>query len=383
MKIDFQMMTGSKYEISEFIKDVLKVRFPKSPLKQEINDEDPDKINFACPYCGDSEKDQNKKRGNLYLTTKTYKCFNDGCMKWVPLKTFISNFASKYALSIPDLELQRNVDASKTKERELNIIEFLVDRRIGDSLLSIKQVASRFSLTPCAEAEIDSPIYEYITNRKLNHLPAFEKSCYFDSREDKIYLFNLDNSSGKILGFAIRRISNDWKGPRYDIRNYSELQKSGLVRSISDEFLEKINSVNNFFNILNVDFSKPIMITEGQIDSMFLNNSIATTGVTKSKKILGTIVSKKNARILFDRDSAGKGEMIDLIKQGYKVFLWNKLTYDLRLKHMGKSKEIDLIKDINDLYRFLSEYDSSMDYQKFNVVIEQYFSETAFDLIFI
>lgn len=383
MTIDFTRMVGSNYTINGFIKDLLKVRFPKSPLKQEINDEDPDKINFACPYCGDSEKDQSKKRGNLYLTTKTYKCFNDGCMKWVPLRTFISNFAGKYALDIPDIA-DKPAEKKQEKTRDLNLIEFLLDRNIGDSLLDFNAIVDRFNLIPCSQAQIDSEIHQYLSNRCMFGLPAFEESCYYDSREDKIYLFNLDLTSGKILGFAIRRIDPNWTGPRYDIRNYSELQKSGLIKNMPNESLEKINTINNFFNILNIDFSKPVIITEGQIDSMFLTNAMATTGVTKSKRILGTLISKKNARILFDRDAAGKNEMIDLIKKGYSVFLWNKLIFDLRLEFPNKSRVIDdTIKDINDLYIFLHKNKDSFSFIEFNKIISKYFSESPFDIIFI
>jgi len=378
--INFTMMTSSKYSIPEFVKDVLKLRFPGSQYKQDINEEDPDKMNFACPYCGDSEKDQTKKRGNLYLNTKTYKCFNDGCMKWVPLKNFVSHFASKYVLSVPDIGADVVVER---KEEPLNLIEFLVNKKVGDKLLDFERIVKRFSLYPCCEAPEDSPIFEYVNRRKLIDLPAFESSCYYDSREDKIYLFNLDNASGKILGFAIRRISDNGFGPKYDIKNYTELQKNGLVKDIDDNFITQVNTINNYFNILNVNFAKPIIITEGQIDSMFLENAIATTGVSKSKKILGTLITKKNSRVLFDNDKAGKEQMVDLIKQGYSVFLWNKLLFDLKMEYLGCAKRLIDIKDINDLYRFLSDMDPGLSFAKFNSRIQKYFSTSSFDIILI
>ena len=374
------MMTSSKYSIPEFVKDVLKLRFPGSQYKQSINEEDPDKMNFACPYCGDSEKDQTKKRGNLYLNTKTYKCFNDGCMKWVPLASFVSHFASKYVLSVPDIGVETVVEK---KEESLNLIEFLVNKKVGDKLLDFDKITKRFSLYPCCEAPEDSPVFEYVNRRKLIDLPTFASSCYYDSREDKIYLFNLDNASGKILGFAIRRILDDGYGPKYDIRNYTALQKNGLVKDMTDDFISQVNTINNYFNILNVNFASPIVITEGQIDSMFLDNSIATTGVSKSKKILGTLITKKNSLVLFDNDKAGKEQMVDLIKQGYRVFLWNKLLFDLKMEYLGSARRLSTIKDINDLYIFLSEMDSSLNFSKFNARVQKYFSTSSFDIILI
>ena len=38
-----------------------------------------DRLNFACPVCGDSVSDVRKKRGNLYLDSLSYHCYNCGC----------------------------------------------------------------------------------------------------------------------------------------------------------------------------------------------------------------------------------------------------------------------------------------------------------------
>ena len=34
------------------------------------------RLNFACPYCGDSGNSSSKKRGNLYLESLSFHCFN-------------------------------------------------------------------------------------------------------------------------------------------------------------------------------------------------------------------------------------------------------------------------------------------------------------------
>lgn len=373
-------MTTKAYQIPDFVSDVLKKAFPGNKLKQTINDDD-DKLNFACPYCGDSHDDNSKKRGNLYFKTNSYKCFNDGCLKWTPLAKFISEFAMKYSLEIPNL-----VEEKETKKINLSnikrgfLIEFLMNPRVKDSLLDFKELASRFFLMSCKEAPRDSLVGKYIDSRNLRSLPAFEHSCYYDSREDKIYIFNLDLRSGKVLGLSIRRI-DDYSGPKYNIKNYSEFKKNGLVSNIDDDTIIKIDTINNYFNILNINFNKPIVVLEGQIDAMFLTNSIATTGVTKSKSILDTIVSKKNALILFDNDFAGKSESFKLLKNGYRVFLWSSLISDLRKKYPKNRRSIDSIKDINNLYNFYVEVGNSMSYDEFNNHILNYFSESIFDLI--
>lgn len=368
-----------KYSTYQFVKDLLKNRFPNSKGRQSINEES-DKLNFCCPYCGDSQTDSSKKRGNLYFRTNSYKCFNDGCLKWTPLKKFISEFASKYSLPIPSA-FDSQTETRAPKVRKGFLIEFLMNPKVKESMVSFKDISNRFFLKPCKDAPEGSNIYQYIERRNLRSLPAFEQSCYYDSRHDKIYIFNLDIRSGLVLGMSMRRIDPDYPGPKYDIKNYSQFVKNKLISPIDEKIMEKIDIVNNFFNILNINFNEPIVVLEGQFDAMFIKNSIATTGVTKSKSILGSIVSKTNARILFDNDKAGSSESRKLLEQGYHVFLWSKLMQELKRKYPNHVKDLIEIKDINDLYNFTVKVNPEIDYDSFNDIISNYFSNSVFDLI--
>jgi hypothetical protein len=374
----------STYTVEQFILDLLKKRFAGDPLRQEINDTDSDKLNFACPYCGDSAHDPNKKRGHLYLATQTYKCYNDGCAVWVPLERLVNHFALKYSLPIPGVEKKRiEFKPTLSTNKRGFLIEFLINREVGARLLSFSDVVQRFSLKPCATAPVESPVGLFIAKRKIDRLPVFEQSCYYDSRGDKVYIFNLDIKSGRVLGFALRRIDDSWSGPKYDIKNYAEFKKNGLVPDLEEDFIQQVNQINNYFNILNVDFTRKITIVEGQIDAMFIDNCIATTGVTKSKQLLASLVTRENSRIFFDNDSAGKGQSLDLLMKGYTVFLWTKLISDLYKKYPLHKKQIREIKDVNDLFRFLLDQDSSFSFSRFNEFIDPYFSNSAFDLILV
>ena len=39
----------------------------------------PDRLNFACEYCLDSQKNPNAKRANLYFKNMFKVCFNESC----------------------------------------------------------------------------------------------------------------------------------------------------------------------------------------------------------------------------------------------------------------------------------------------------------------
>ena len=46
------------------------------PQKRQIRNHN-DRLNFACPICGDSERHHGKKRGNLYFKNMYYVCYNE------------------------------------------------------------------------------------------------------------------------------------------------------------------------------------------------------------------------------------------------------------------------------------------------------------------
>lgn len=372
-------VSGS-YSVRSFLTDVLKKRFQDDPAKQ-IALESGGKMNFACPFCGDSAKDSHKKRGNLWIEGGTYKCFNDGCGKWTTLTKFVAFFSRKFSLPIPSISVKAQEFVPKASSKKKgSIIEVLVNRRVSQSLLDMSTLRDRFFLTPCSEAAPDSPVRKFLDKRMILGMPVFEKSCYFDSRQDKVYLFNIDARSEKILGFAVRMLDDSRPGPKYSIKTYSELKKNGIVKGMDDDTIRDIDLLNNYFNVLNVSFSKPITVVEGQIDSMFVKNCVAATGVMKTKALLTSLISKKKDRILFDNDKAGKSETIKLLVDGYSVFLWSKVIDELKKKYYGSIKEIRAIKDVNDLYRFFVSVEPKMNFKKFNDYLDGYFSTSQYDI---
>ena len=62
--ISKEQITG---EMIEKLQEILIKQFPNNPQRQRIKVY-PDRINFAAPCCGDSLKDNSKKRGNIILT---------------------------------------------------------------------------------------------------------------------------------------------------------------------------------------------------------------------------------------------------------------------------------------------------------------------------
>lgn len=154
---------------------------------------------------------------------------------------------------------------------------------------------------------------------------------------------------------------------------------------LSRQLIEDANFLNNYFNILNIDFSKPIRMTEGQFDSMFIKNAIATSGASKARSIFADLGAKSATQVIFDRDKAGKTQMMNFIKQGYSVFLWNKALSDLKKKYNDKQDLIEMtkIKDINDLFNFIQARDPENSIDSFNDWLDSYFSDSVFDMAYL
>ena len=367
-------------EITAFVETVLRKRFHDVLEKQKIDGSSDRKLNFACPICGDSQKKVSKKRGNLYLDTKHYKCFNDGCMAYMSLSEFVAKMSREHGIMLPSFVLEDGFKATPTpKKTENQLIRFLTSDT--SQLVTISEVINRFSLKRLDMVPDTSIAYQYIKSRYLHLIKDYGDFLYTDSQDNKVFIFNFDKKSGKLLGFAMRTL-NESISQKYIIRSYTDLTQIFSQLGISKQLVDDANFLNNYFNILNIDFSKPIRITEGQFDSMFIDNAIATSGATKARSIFAGLGAKSATQVIFDRDKAGKTQMMNFIKQGYSVFLWNKAIGDLKKKYSTKDDLLNLtkVKDINDLFKFLQTRDTNHSIEKFNVWINGYFSESIFDL---
>lgn len=379
MNIDLQTGTTLK----GFLNEMLKLRFPEDHIKQKFDDSNINKINLACPICGDSQKKKNKKRGNIYLESSTYKCYNDGCMVFMGLDKFISRYCHIYGLMPPDIFIKNQVQSKVVSRKKDSILKFLVNDSLKDKLLDLDHFTERFSLTKMDDFTEKSKTIDYIKGRFLNESINFSNCCYHDSRKEKIYIFNKDDASGKILGMSVRHTDSNYMGPKYKMMNYTEIDRDISKLGMTQDELLEVDNLNNIFNILNIDYKKDITICEGQFDSMFINNCIASTGVGKVKETVEMIRGEGKKRILLDNDKAGRQESINLLKNGYEVFMWSLLISDLKKDFSHLTKEIKKITDINALYQFMKGINLSYDVKEFNITLDKYFSNSLFDLIYL
>ena len=140
-------------EIVYFIETLLRKRFHDVAEKQKIEGENDRKLSFACPICGDSEKKVSKKRGNLYLDTGAYKCFNDGCMAYMTLAEFVAKMSREHSIMLPSFVLDSPPEPARPKRDDNQLIRFLTSDTA--ELVTITEVINRFGLKRLDQ--VDSP----------------------------------------------------------------------------------------------------------------------------------------------------------------------------------------------------------------------------------
>ncbi len=313
-----------KIYIKSLIQNVLNKEF-SNPNKRRI-DEYADRLNYSCPYCGDSSKSVHKKRGNLYFNKLFYICFN--CDK----KTTFDKFAKDF-------------NEVLDPQKKLEIIEYLdsvidysdYDTDFGDfqlddlydisqleELFNVKDITPIFDFKPIDER---SGVYKYLLGRGI--VKPLQKDIYQAkfSKGDEGYehvIILLNKRGDKVLGLQVRNLK---EGRRrfFVIYNWESIHKWiwGEEKEVDIQKSIIYNKLSYYFNILNINFEEKITIFEGYIDSLFYPNSVGVVGVNTDLRFLEN--NNLDIQYFFDNDTAGYNKSEEKIREGGKVFLWKKL----------------------------------------------------------
>lgn len=343
-----------KSYVKQLVAGILEKEF-KSLEKRRIH-EYPDRLNYACPVCGDS-KDDRKKRGNLYLNRLYHICFNCG---------------SKMTLD----RLCRRFEMQVDPERKLEMIEFLnsqiqvsdyqedIDEFDPAKLVHIDELTAALrsgehGITDFCPVQPGGGVSAYLSDRMINNglrANIYQAKYWYDDHRFDYILCLLNRKGDRVLSMQIRNLKQG-KRRMFKIYNFETLYKWVHGREPSEDLdvnmLVTFNKLSYYFNILNVDFSSEITIFEGYLDSLFFPNSIGVIGVNTSMKFLEQN-SGLQIRYFFDNDAAGHLKSEEKLRQGYKVFLWRKLFEHVVNMKPGADPyklmhRISKVKDLNEL----------------------------------
>lgn len=312
-------------ELVEKLNIILKKEFPGNPQKQRIKIHR-DRISFAAPCCGDSATNSSKKRGNIILEGKfknMYKCHNCGaCMS-------LNNFFKKYGQTLSLEAITYIADHAAELSPGGKIFgEMLYNISLAEQY-AIDRIWFReaFRLQEC---NAGGPAYVYLVNRRQY---SFQKFLYSASYE-LLFVLNL-TPGGKILGMQVRHLNPNHNGPKYKTYPLSKIYETFLKQEIV--IPDEIDTISTIFNLLCIDYARPVIVTEGPMDSFLIPNAIALCGAGKR------IIFPFKCRYLFDSDQEGRKHAIEYLEAGNEVFLWEKYKREHNIPDRKKW-------DINDLY---------------------------------
>lgn len=349
--IKLQIDESFKAKVEDLIQDILEKSHasgPKTRIKKMHN-----RLNFACPYCGDGSSDALKKRGNFFWDTLFYHCYNYGCGSHKSLNDFVNDFTPGGLNSNERIAI---FDYIKNNSRKIvrNNFKYEIFEKLYEMAVPIETFLER---TGSFRIKKGSAGFDYLKDRLL-----VRTSEEFSYGNGKLYILNLTNDSKKVIGFQIRNLTRS--SAKYLTYNIEKMYHFCGLDIIDKEQIEKLNDISTLFGVLNIDFTRPVTVFEGPIDAKFMTNSIALCTVGRSVEQFADIPT---IRYMFDNDSSGKKAMMSLLKSGKEVFLWSRFINEHKL-HEHK------IKDLNDLVLIC--YKNKLDAYKY---INNYFSSNSLD----
>jgi len=308
------------------LQPILDHQFSGNPPKRIIRPYH-DRISFACPYCGDSMKNNYAKRGNFILGGKHngfFKCHN--CGEFKRIDRFFKDFKIELKLDAINY-LMDNIGDFKTYANTKYDMSVLLDMdNLDKYAIDRQEFLNCFGLVEVT----DTPVWSWLVNRL-----QFQKDKFL-YHTDKNYLLILNlTQSGKILGAQKRKFSKTNRFETYKLSKLYEKMEKSL--DLNEEQLNYLDTLSMIFNICLINFSKPITLFEGPMDAFLFKNAIANTGANKELPI------DLNIRFFYDCDDTGKRRSLEHIEQKQEVFLWDKFLRNLDIPYRKKYDWNDIL----------------------------------------
>lgn len=290
---------------------------------------------FSCFYCGDSKTNKLKARGFIVKNNGKlfYKCHNCGISKSFSfmLKDLDPNLYKEYRM-----EKYKSNPSNNTKsisvipetKKEVNCIENIPDA------LCIKDLPK------------DHPVIKYVESRRIpkDHYKHIFLVGKFKEFANKLKPFCIKNTNSDHPRLVIPFYDKNGKIFAFQGRAFGSEKPKYLTIKL-DESAEKLYGLDR------VDLNKPILVTEGPIDSLFLPNALAVAGGAINSKTL--LDHKDNVTVVMDNEPRNPQitkQVEKCIELGYNVCLFPESIKEKDINDMIKSgmTQDQILKIIND-----------------------------------
>jgi len=293
-----------------------------------------DRLAIACPYCGDSVQSPSKKRGNIFLDSANFHCFNGSCDAHVSVVQLLKDYGELNDYNADELMYLRRKNKESNNSvsgKKIRIFQS-VDNLFSEEAMNLTVSREYFVKTLRLQEIRGSRIQRYLEQRLQKDFHKFA----FDPKTGQLYVMNLTADGTRILGFQIKTFNK--KAP-YITYKASKVREYVGLSDGDPELLEKLDTISTTFGIMNIDLGRYITVFEGPLDSFIFPNSV---GVCSAKNDFPFEIDE--IRYFYDNDKTGKEWAMKKMNEGYPVFLWKKFIEENELYEYASK-----IKDLNDL----------------------------------
>jgi transcription elongation factor Elf1 len=281
--------------------NLLSTRLPKFKRKSE------NLFNFRCPHCGDSKKSSSKARGFVYQKKNDmfFKCHNCGVGQTLGnLIKFLD--PTMYKEYVFERFKDGKVESDKP-EFDFTPSKLLKTKTADEKQLdSLKRFDQLVITHPAKKFIFDRLIpkihwdkfffcpnfYEWTNSIVPNKFPSL-------SQDHPRVVIPFYDRAGKFFAFQGRAFGKEQ--PKYITIKF-------------DETKQKIYGLDR------INLNKPVMITEGPIDSLFLDNALALAGADAVVNI-----QHEQCTIIFDNEPRNEqivNRMISAVDKKFNLVVW-------------------------------------------------------------
>ena len=286
--------------------NLLSAKLPKFKRKSDYL------FNFRCPHCGDSKKSSTKARGFVYRKKNDmfFKCHNCGVGQSLGnLIKFLDPVMYK------EYALERFKDGKTDTKPEFDFTpsKLLKTKTFYDKALE--------QLTRFDQLVTTHPAKAFVYKRLIpkEHWDKFYFCPKFYDWTNSIIPNKFPSLRDDHPRVVIPFYDREGNFFAFQGRAFGKEQPKYITIKF-DDTKEKIYGLDR------LDLNKPVMITEGPIDSLFLDNAIALAGADANLKI-----QPQQCTMVFDNEPRNKEivkRMINAIHKKFNVAVWpNTLKY--------------------------------------------------------
>lgn len=282
-----------------------------SPKLQRFTKKKDDLYNFRCPLCGDSQKNKLKARGYIHRKQNDYfyMCHNCGVSTtfYNFLKQVDPNLLQEY-----QLERYKNGETGNNNYPKPEFEEFKTERPTFKKALELPTIES------LPEAHFAK---NYVQQRRI---PETLYSQLYYAEDFAAFIQSLGIEKEGLHQNDKRLVI-----PFYDKeKNLLAVQGRSLGESKLRYITLKLHDDNKkVYGLDRIDTDKLVYVVEGPIDSMFLENAVATAD--SNLESITDVLDKSKVVLIFDNEPRNK-EIVNKIHHAidnhFNVVIWPEMV---------------------------------------------------------